>query len=246
LVIGTTPAFQWQESTNGGINWNNITNGGIYSGANISALTLSGVTAVMTGNQYRCIVTGAAPGGSVNSDPAVLNVTPQPVISATISALLAGQQSVLTVNVSPAPGLSFAWYLNGALIPGAVSNSLIATVNSLGSYRVVVSSGTGNCQSVLKEITALPSSDLFIFPNPNDGIFKVSYYTAGATASNVTKQSITIYDALGRRVHNKEYEVRQAYQLHQIDMRSSGGGVYFIVLREANGNKIKTGRVVVQ
>jgi len=200
----------------------------------------------MTGNQYRCVITGAAPGGFVNSNPAVLNVTPQPVISATIAALLAGQQSVLTVNVTPAPGLPFALYLNGVLIPGAVSNSIIATVNSLGSYRVVVSSAAGSCQSVLKDITALPSTDLFVFPSPNDGLFKVSYYTAGASASTPSKQSITIYDAAGRRVHNKEYVVMQAYQLHTIDMRHNGSGVYYIVLREANGNKIKTGEVVIQ
>jgi hypothetical protein len=243
---GTTPTYQWQESTNGGATWNNITNTGIYSGAATSTLTLTGVTAAMTANQYRCVVTGAAPGGFVNSNPAVLNVTPQPVISATITALLAGQQSVLSVNVAPVPGLTFAWYLNGVLISGASSNSITATVNSLGSYRVVVSSGSGNCQSLIKDITALPSSDLFVFPSPNDGVFSVSYYTAGVSSANPSKQSITIYDALGRRVHNKEYTVSQAYQLHRIDMRHNGGGVYFIVLREANGNKIKTGKVVVQ
>ncbi len=246
VVNGTTPTYQWQESANGGSSWSIISNGGVYSGATTATLTLTGVTAAMAGNQYRCVVTGAAPGGFVNSSPAVLNVTPQPVISATITALLAGQQSVLTVNVTPAPGLSFAWYLNGVLIPGATSNSIIATVNSLGSYRVVVSSGAGSCQSVLKDISALPSADLFIFPSPNDGVFSVSYYTAGASASAPSKQSITIYDALGRRVHNKEYEVRQAYQLHRIDMRGNGAGVYYIVLREANGNKIKTGEVVVR
>jgi hypothetical protein len=243
---GTAPTYQWQVSTNGGAAWNNITNGGIYSGALTATLNLTGLTTAMTGNQYRCVVTGAAPGGFVNSNPAVLNVTPQPVINATITALLAGQQSVLSVNVAPAPGLSFAWYLNGSLIPGATGNSVIATVNSLGSYRVVVSSGAGSCQSLSQDITAKPSTDLFIFPNPNDGLFTVTYYTAGASTTNPSKQSITIYNALGQLVHNKEYDVRQAYQLHKIDMRPNGSGVYFIVLREANGNKIKTGEVVIQ
>ena len=92
----------------------------------------------------------------------------------------------------------------------------------------------------------MPSTKLFVFPSPNDGVFTVSYYTAGASATSPTKQSITIYDALGRRVHNKEYEVRQAYQLHRIDMRPNGSGIYYIVLREATGNKIKTGEVIVR
>jgi hypothetical protein len=246
-ATGTTPTYQWQVSTTGaGGPWTNITNGGVYGGATTTTLTMNAVTAAMNAYQYRVVVTGAAPCTPVNSAPAVLNVTPQPVISATPTSLLAGQQTTLTVNVTPAPGLSFAWYLNGVLVPGATSNTIVATVNSLGSYRVIVTSGTGSCQSELLDITATPSTKLFIFPSPNNGLFKVSYYTANASTANPTKQNITIYDSYGRRVLNKEYEVRQAYQLHQMDLRAYGAGIYYVVLREANGNKIKTGEVVVR
>ena len=246
-ATGTTPTYQWQLSTTGaGGPWTNIVNGGVYGGATTTTLTLTAVTASMNGYQYKAVVTGAAPCTPVNSGNAILNVTPQPVISASPTALLAGQQTILTVNVTPAPGLTFAWYLNGVLIPGAVNNSIIATVNSLGNYRVIVSSGTGSCQSELKEITATPSTRLFVFPSPNDGRFTVSYYSAGASVTNSTKQNITIFDSYGRRVLNKEYPVTQPYQLHQIDMRRNGTGVYYIILREANGNKIKTGEVVVR
>ncbi len=246
VVTGTSPSYQWQISTDGGTNWTNVSNGGIYGGATTNTLTLTGITAIMNSNRYRTVVTGAAPCGPVNSNSAILNVTPQPVISASSTTLLAGQQSTLTVNVTPAPGLSFAWYLNGVLLPASTGSSIIATVNSLGSYRVIVSSATGSCQSELKEITAEPSGKLFVFPSPNDGRFTVSYYTAGASLTNSTKQSITIYDSYGRRVLNREYPVSQPYQLHQIDMRPNGTGVYYIVLREANENKIKTGEVIVR
>ncbi|MEZ5028167.1 MAG: T9SS type A sorting domain-containing protein [Ferruginibacter sp.] len=242
---GTTPGYQWQESTNGGTTWTNITNGGVYNGATTTTLTLTNITAAMNGNLYRAVVTAASPCGSVNSSNAVLNVTPQPVITTTSNSLLAGQQATLTVNVTPAPGLSFSWYLNGVL-QSATGNSIVATVNSLGNYMVIVSSSTGSCQSETIEIKATPSTKLFIFPSPNNGQFTVSYYTEGATTTNPSKQSIVIYDSYGRRVHNKEYTVTQPYQLHQIDMRGFGGGVYYIVLREANGNKIKTGEVVIK
>lgn len=244
-VTGTSPANQWQVSINGGTTWTNIVNGGVYGGATTSTLTLTGVTASMNGYLYRNVVTGAAPCGAVNSNSVALNVTPQPVISATSTSLLAGQNTTLTVNVTPGPGLTFAWYLNGTLQP-ETGNSLIATVNRLGSYRVVVTSATGSCQSELIDITATPSSKLFVFPSPNDGRFTVSYYSAGASSTNKTKQTITIYDSYGRRVFNKEFDVMQPYQLHQIDMRRNATGVYYIVLREANGNKIKTGEVVVR
>lgn len=247
-ATGTTPTYQWQVSTAGaGGPWTNVANGGVYSGATTTTLTLSAVTASMNGYQYRAVVTGAAPCTPQNSNNAILNVTPQPVITAnSLSSLLAGQRTVLRVNVTPAPGLTFAWYNNGVLVPGATGDSLVVTVNNLGSYRVVVTSASGSCQSELKEITATPSTKLFVFPSPNDGMFKVSYYTASATSTNPSKQTITIYDSYGRRVWNKEYTVTQAYQLHQIDMRRNGTGVYYIVLREANGNKIKTGEVVVR
>ena len=246
-VTGTSPTYQWQESTNGGTTWTNVTNGGIYLGATTNTLSLAGITASMNSYRYRNVITGTAPCGFVNSNSAVLNVTPQPVISiAPLTSLSAGQQTTLTVNVTPAPGLSFAWNLEGTLLPLATGNSLIATVNELGKYQVIVTSATGSCTSELKEITAAPSTRLFIFPSPSDGLFTVSYYTEGASLTNKTKQSIVVYDSYGRSISNKEYTVSQAYQLHKIDLRRNSSGVYYIVLREANGNKIKTGEVLIR
>ena len=46
---------------------NNISNGGIYGGATSTTLTLTGVTAGMNNNQYRCVVSGAAGCGPANS-----------------------------------------------------------------------------------------------------------------------------------------------------------------------------------
>lgn len=245
IAAGTSPSYQWQVSSNGGTVWGNITNGGVYAGATSSTLAISNITAAMNGYLYRAVVSGAAPCPPVNSNLATLNVTPQPLISASALSLLAGQQSVLTVNVTPGPGISFAWYLNGILLP-ATGNSIVATVNSLGDYRVIINSVTGSCQSELVAITATPSAKLFIFPSPNNGRFTVSYYTDISGTNTNLKQQITIYDTWGRRVWNKEYSVSQAYQLHDIDMRGFGGGVYYVVLRDVFGNKIKTGEVVIK
>jgi hypothetical protein len=246
-ATGTTPTYQWQLSTTGaGGPWTNISNGGVYSGATTGTLTLTGITAAMNGSQYRCVVSGAAPCGAINSNAGALNVTPQPVISASpYTSLMAGWNTTLTVNVTPAPGLSFAWYLNGTLQP-ETGNNLVATVNRLGDYRVVVTSGTGSCQSELLNIKDSASKKLFIYPVPNNGLFTVTYHVPGASVTNSTKQTITIYNSDGRRVFSKEFAVTQPYQLHQIDMRRNAGGVYYVILREANGNKVKTGEVVIK
>lgn len=247
VAAGTSPTYQWQMSTDGGANWTNVTNGGIYSGATTATLTLTAIPASVNGTIYRAVVTGAAPCGSVNSANAALNVTPQPVITANPTAILAGQTTTLTVNVTPAPGLTFAWYLNGVLVPNATGNSIIANVNTLGNYRVVVTSATGSCQSELKEITALPSTKLFIYPSPNDGRFTITYYTDAPYPTTQKKtQSINIYDSQGRLILKRTYEVTQAYQLHKMDLRQAGTGLYYVVLRDANGNKVKTGEVVIR
>ncbi|HNJ28865.1 MAG TPA: zinc-dependent metalloprotease family protein [Ferruginibacter sp.] len=245
-AAGTTPGYQWQLSTNGGTTWTNITNGGVYGGATTTTLTLTGITAAMTGSQYRCVVSGAAPCAAVNSGVATLNVTPQPVITAApYTALMAGWTTTLTVNVTPAPGLSFAWFLNGTL-QAETGNTLIANVNRLGDYRVVVTGPAGNCTSELLTIRDSASKKLFIYPVPNNGRFTVTYHVPGASVSNATKQSIVIYNSDGKRVFNREFTVTQPYQLHNIDLRGYAGGVYYVVLREANGNKIKTGEVVIK
>ncbi len=247
VATGSSPTYQWQESTNGGSSWNNITNSNVYGGATTNILTLTNITAGMNSYRYRTVVSAAAPCGSVNSNSALLNVTPLPVITASQTSIQAGQFATLSVNnVTPAPGLSFSWYLNGVLVSGANSSSYTVTVNNLGVYRVAVTSVTSSCWSDTVTIKATPSSKLFVYPSPNNGQFRVTYFTENASASNPTKQTIVIYDSYGRRVWSKEYTVSQQYQLHDIDMRASGAGIYYIVLTEADGNRIKTGEVVVR
>ena len=247
-AAGTSPTYQWQQSTNGGTSWSNITNGGIYSGVTSTTLTLTGVTAGMNNYWYRMVVSGMAPCGAVNSTPATLTVSAQPTVTLAASPftkLLPGQTTIITATVTPPTGFTTVWTKNGS--PISVSgNSKIVSVDDLGTYTVVAT--IGSCISLPASITISDSasSKLFVYPSPNDGRFTVSYYSPGASINSPTKQSITIYDSYGRRVLKKEYDVKQPYQLHQIDMRSNGSGIYYIVLREANGNKIKTGEVVVR
>ena len=101
-------------------------------------------------------------------------------------------------------------------------------------------------------ITNIPNDGREIIPNqgtvavPNDGRFTVAYYSAGSSATNTTKQKITIYSSMGQRVYNEEFNVSQPYQLHQIDLRRNSAGTYYVVLREANGNRVRTGKIVVK
>jgi Secretion system C-terminal sorting domain len=247
-VAGTSPTYQWQVSTNGGTTWTNITNSGIYSGATTTTLTLTGVIPAMNGYLYRAVVNGTAACGAINSAAAALTVSAQPTVSLAASPylkLLPGKTTTITAAVTPAAGFTTVWTWSGGSI-NVTGNTYLVDVNHLGTYTVVAT--IGSCISVPATITILDSvsSKLFIYPSPNDGRFTISYYSPGATASNKTSQNISIYAADGRLVLNKKYDVVQPYQLHQMDLRAYGSGVYYVVLSLANGDKIKTGEVIIR
>jgi len=70
IAVAGTNTYNWQVSTNGGANWNDV------SPVNTTTtLTLNAVTLSMSGNLYRCVVTGGCPTTSVNSSAALLTVT---------------------------------------------------------------------------------------------------------------------------------------------------------------------------
>ena len=67
-----TPSHRWQKSVNGGVAWTDIVNAAPYSGATTATLTVTNITAGLSGTQYRCIVTSVA--GSATSSPATLTI----------------------------------------------------------------------------------------------------------------------------------------------------------------------------
>jgi hypothetical protein len=198
----------------------------------------------MNGWLYRNVVTGTAPCGAVNSSNATLNVTPQPVITASpFTSLLPGRTTTLSVPSSP--NVTYQWYLNGNLIPGATGNSIVVNVNQLGNYHVVVTStspGGTSCTSAIQNIKDSVSSKFFIFPSPNDGRYTVSYYNSNGGTTNRT---ITVFDAKGSKVYHAKISVSGPYTLIDVDMRKAQAGIYIVVLRDLNGNEIARGRVLI-
>ena len=246
VAAGTTPSYQWQLSTDGGATWNNISNGGVYSGATTTTLTLTGVTTGMNGYQYRTVVSGTAPCGAVNTAAGTLTVSAQPTVTLTASpytSLYPGYSTVITATVTPAAGFTTVWKLNGNVIP-VTGNSKTVTVNELGVYTVVATIGSCTSQTATITISDSASTKLWIYPSPTfNGKFTISYQNPGGGA---TTDYVTIINSLGEIVLNAKYPVTQAYQLIPIDMRRNTAGVYWVVLRLANGTKIKTGKVEIR
>ncbi len=121
---GGNLTYQWQ--VNSGSGWSNVSNTGVYSGANTNTLIMSPAVTSMSGNQYRCQVSGTCT-PSVTSGVSTLtvhaNLSPSVTISSTNTDICTGTSITFTANASNAgTSPSYQWYKNGSPV-GANSST---------------------------------------------------------------------------------------------------------------------------
>ncbi|MGQ0739622.1 MAG: reprolysin-like metallopeptidase [Bacteroidota bacterium] len=242
--------YQWQVSTDGGANWNNVNNGGVYSGATMATLSITGAAVSMSTYRYRCQLSNAICTAPTNSNgAAVLTVRQLPAVGLTASALslLPGKTSTLTATPSASTGgtLSTSWFFNTNPITNT-GNIRVVNVEQVGSYQVRIqetwpSSLVCSNQSAVITIDATVSDTLFIFPSPNDGTFTVSYYNNNGGAS--TQRRIVIIDSKGSKVYDRQFSITGAYTLLNINMKNAGRGIHYVLVGDASGAKLISGKV---
>jgi subtilisin-like proprotein convertase family protein len=259
-LLGTLtggPLFnhQYQVKTSASAPWTNVVNGGVYSGATTSTLTLTNVPASYSGYQYRdTISTGNACGGIASSiGKLTVNTTPVVTISAApVTKLFPSLTSTLTAAVSSATApITYQWLRNGTNVTGATNNTTVVTIDGLGVYTVAVkdangcvgSAGTSTPASIA--ITDSVTNDrLFIYPSPNSGQFQVRWYT-DLTNGTLVPALLNVYDSKGAKVFTGVYTIGNGYQPMRVDLGVHGKGIYRVDVLDSNGNRIKTGSVLV-
>ena len=209
--------------------------------------TTQSITVNTSGN-YSVTVTNASSCSAASSAIAV-TVSPNPVVSITASPyikLYPGLITTLTANVTPSGTYTYTWFKNAVVVPGANAAILPGIdLDDLGSYTVTVTNASGlpcSNTSAALEISDSASTRMFIYPSPNSGQFKVSYYSPGTNVQN----TLTIYDSKGALVYKSSYTLSSPYQTMNVDMRRCGKGVYQVVLFDKTGKKLAHGAVVLQ
>jgi len=156
--------YQWQVNASGV--WTTIVNGAGYTGATTSTLTISGVSAALSGAQYRCVVSTATCPTLVPSSSATLTVnTLTQVISQPISRTICSGTSTYMTTDAIGTAVQFQWQVNtgagftnlsnGGAYNGATTSQLSIAAPPVAwsgyVYRCVV---TGVCPSAVNTNSA--------------------------------------------------------------------------------------------
>lgn len=208
--------------------------------------TTQSITVTNSGN-YGVTVTNSS-GCAAASSATTVAVSPNPTVTITaapFTSLYPGLVTSITANVNPAGTYNYTWFKNNVVIAGATSNTLTGIdLDDLGSYTVTVTNTSGlPCSNTSNALTidAAANTKLFIWPNPNNGEFEVSYYSAG-----VNQYTLNLYDERGALVYSKAHSISSPYQRMKVDIRQHGKGLYQVVLIDKGGKRIANGKVVTQ
>lgn len=157
FTVTATGTYQWQISTAAVPAFTNI------SGATAATLNLTAVTAGMSGNQYRCVVTGQC--GSTNSNAATLTVNVAPTVNTnpTSQAVCSGSAATFAAAGSGTPAPTYQWQVSTAAVPaftnvpGATNATYTITSTTVGmsgdQYRCVITNTCGSVNTTAATLT---------------------------------------------------------------------------------------------
>ena len=175
-----TIVYQWQVSTDGGLNWTNVTNTGVYSGANTATLTITGATLSLNNNRYRCLLSNATCSVPTISNSAVLTVNALPVVTwpNALPEQCSNTTSFTLTGGTPAGGVYSGTGVTGTNFnPSTAGAGLFTLTYTYTNANGCVSSATNTIRVRLQPTIGLTASLSSLLPG------KISVLTATPSAS---------------------------------------------------------------
>jgi PKD repeat protein len=188
--------------------------------------------------------------GCKDSTTRDVRVDPSPTATLAVAqyrSIHPGLLTTISASIAPAGTYKYTWYRNSQIIPAETT----AVVDSIG-YRL----WSGAYKMAIENLpTQLPcsyttpelvigdsvSSKLFIYPNPNNGQFKVTYYSA-----TNTRYQVVVMDTKGAVLYRKPHEVTNRYQLIDINLTGTSRGLYILQIQDPTGKQLASGKLVIQ
>ena len=248
--VVTTPVLYCQNETprilsatpvvGNALNWYTTAVGGVSSTIAPTPITsVPGSTTfyVSQSNGFACESPRASVLVTVNALPAAPSISAAPY-----TKLYPGMTT--TISTASSLGNTYAWYRNGLLLSGQISNAINVTVDGLGSYQLKVTNANGCVNSSNAVVISDESSEkLFVYPNPSTGVFQVRFFS---NMNDLKPRWLVVYDSKGAEVLKGKYVMFGAYTSIMLDLTSKSAGIYTVYLMDNEGNKLKSAQVVIR
>lgn len=243
--INNLTNYQWQENNGGG--FVNLSNTGQYSGVNLSTLTISAVSYTQNNYLYRCITNYGGCSDTSSNAKLAINcaklITSQPQNT----SIQLGNNAQFYVKTSGS-NLNFQWQQNSGtgflnlsnfgIYSGVNKDTLsISNVNLLmnnNGYRCVAYNSTcfDTSNYAILNVTNTGTKNITetivnIYPNPNNGHFKIDGLPNNAT--------IIITNLLGETVSKQLTNNKEV----NIDLSNIADGMYLVKVEADNYSMIR-------
>jgi hypothetical protein len=171
-------AYQWQVSTDGGLNWTSLSNTAPYSGVNTMSLLIAPAALTMDGYMYRAMVSGSCP--TEYSNPAMLSVNPPlPLVTTSIGTMnsCAGSINIpiRVANLIGAQSFNLALWYN--------TDSLVLNYTGYGNVHPALASGNLSVTNVGDSLIEISFSTTTTLNVGTDSLLTLNFTSTGGNTN---------------------------------------------------------------